>query len=87
MKRKASTTKKRRRVGKVKKTHKRTLQQWLAPKLVKKPKKRQRKLKQVKRKLTQVKRKLKPTYQRGKGVVLGLLGGLIPLIADLVRRT
>ena len=85
MKQKVST-KKRRRVGKVKKTHKRALQQWLAPRLVNKPKKRQRKLKQVKKKLKQVKRKLKPTYQRGKGIGVALLGGLIPLIADLIRR-
>ena len=61
---------------KVKKSNKRVLQEFLKPRLVKnttvKPKKK--------------KQRVKPTYQKGKGVVLGLLGGLVPLIADLIRR-
>ena len=55
----------------------RVLQNFLKTRLVKKPKKRTRKLKLS---------KVKPVNQKGKGVMLGLLGGLIPLIADLVRR-
>ena len=56
-----------------KKKSKRNLQQWLKQRLVKNPKKRRTK-------------RRTPTYQRGKGVVLGLLGGLIPLIVDLIRK-
>ena len=75
MKHKATMKKHARKVPVPKKMHKKTLQQWLAPKLVKKPKKQGRRvLKQG---------AVKPTYQCGKGVVLGLLGGLISLIADL----
>lgn len=57
----------------VKKSNKRVLQQWLESRIAKKPKKGKRKV-------------LKPTFQRGKGVGLGLLGGLIPIISELIRN-
>ena len=53
-------------------TKKRQLQEWLKTRLVKRPKANRR--------------SVQPVSQSGKGIALGLLGGLIPLIIDLIKK-